>query len=274
MVLANLIKAGIRYCKSHPSQVYAVASSGCIVLSGIFAFRAGTKASRILDKHREDFNMCDPYDKAAKRQVIKETILDILPSLLPAIAFGSLGIACNIGGHISNMNKIASLTSIASVAANQLSDVNTELKEKFSENKVKAIQTEAAQRRFRKDKPNDGDEIKYLIETGGDVPCTIPYMGTYFCTTYDKVNRAIQNMAYQCAESGEVTLADLYLKLGLKPKGACHDISWNEEDLEYSMDNFGTPIPKLPMIRTTTLMEFDDKPWLAIIFDKYHVKEY
>ena len=269
-----LIKAGINYCKSHPSQVYTVASSGCIVLSGIFAFRAGTKASKILEEKRRDYYDCYPGDKAAKREVLLETLAALAPSLLPAVAFGGLGIAFNICNHVNHLNTVASLTSIATIAANQLSDVNEEIKDRFSESKAKAIQTEAAQRRFRKDKPNDGNELKYLIETGGDVPCTVPYMGTYFYTTYDKVNASIQNLAYQCADSGEVSLADLYLKLGLKPKGACHDVTWNEDDLEYVVDNFGTPIPKLPMIRTTTLMEFDNKPWLAIIFDNYHIKEY
>jgi len=264
----------INFCNRHSSQIYTAASCGCIVLSGIFAFRAGTKASKILDMAKEDLNKCSPNDKVTKREIAKDAMKAMIPSMIPAVAFGALGIACNVKNHTNHVKEIASLASVASMAAKQLSDVNEEIKDKFSENKVKAIQTEAAQRRFRKDKPNDGNEIKYIIETGGDVPCVIPYMGTYFYTTYDKVNSSIQNLAYQCAESGEVTLADLYLKLGLKPKGACHDISWNEEDLEYSMDNFGTPIPKLPMIRTTTLMEFDDKPWLAIIFDKYHIKEY
>lgn len=272
MGILTLIKSGVNYCKSHPSQIYTIASSGCIILTGIFAFRAGTKANKVLKEKRIKY---DEYsdDKEIKRKILVDTIISLAPSLLPAVGFGALGIACNICNHVKHVNTVASITSIATMAANQLSDVNEEIKDRFSENKVKSIQTEAAQRRFRKDKPNDGNELKYLIETGGDVPCVIPYMGTYFYTTYDKVNASIQNLAYQCADSGEVSLADLYLKLGLRPKGACHDITWNEDDLEYVMDNFGAPIPKLPTIRTTTLMEFDDKPWLAIIFDRYHVKE-
>ena len=85
-------------------------------------------------------------------------------------------------------------------------------------------------------------------------------------STHEKVRQAIENLGYQCADEGKVTLNDLYLKLNIPPKDWAYGVKWDYKDLRYETDNFGVPIPKLP-IETTTILGFNDKPCLGIRYD-------
>ena len=266
MNLNDIYQKGWKWAQDHSSELLTGAASIGVVLTGVFAFRAGTKAAHILEAKREDWKDTDPEDKETKRTIIFETVKEMAPSTVPAIAIGIFTIVCGLKSQAISAARISTLTSIAGMTAKQLSDINLELTESFGEKKAKQIKDKAMQRRYTQENPNDEKECKYLIDCGGDVLCCDIYGDVYFMSTHEKVNQAIEALGYQCADEGSVTLNDLYLKLQIPPKDWAYGIIWNYKDLRYETDNFGVPIPKLP-IETTTILGFNDKPCIGIRYD-------
>lgn len=266
----DICNKGLSWAKDHSTQILTGAASVGVVLTGVFAFRAGTKAAHILEAKREDWRDTEPSDKETRRAIIFETVKEMAPTTIPAVAIGIFTIVCGLKSQSISSARIATLSSIAGMTAKQLSDINTELNESFGEKKAKQIKDKAFQRRINKELPNDQSEIKYLIDCGGDVLCRDILGDFYFTSNHEDVNQAIQNLAYQCADEGNVKLNDLYLKLGIPEKGWADVIGWSYKDLRYETDNFGVPIPKLP-IETTTVLSFDNRPCIGIRYDDYNI---
>lgn len=266
MALQDILDAGMKWAKDHSSQIFTGLATAGVVATGVLSFRAGTKAAGILEAKREDWKDTDPEDKETKRTIIFETAKEMAPTVIPAVVVGVFTIVCGLKSESINSSRIATLSSIAGMTAKQLKDINEELHDSFGEKKAKQIRDKALQRRFDKEKPNDKEECKYLIDCGGDVLCCDIYGDVYFMSTHEKVRQAIENLGYQCADEGKVTLNDLYLKLNIPPKDWAYGVKWDYKDLRYETDNFGVPIPKLP-IETTTILGFNDKPCLGIRYD-------
>lgn len=266
MSFSDIWDSGVQWCKDHSSQILTGLASVGVVATGVLAFRAGTKAAHILEAKREDWKDIDPDDKETKRTVIFETAKEMAPSILPAVAVGAFTIVCGIKSQSISSARIATLTSLVSMTAKEIKDINSELVDSFGDKKAKQIRDKAMQRRFNTEHPNDEQECKYLIDCGGDVLCCDIYGDVYFMSTHEQVKQAIENLAYQCADEGNVTLNDLYLKLNIPHKDWANSIIWSYRDLSYEVDNFGVPRPYLP-IETTTILGFNDKPCLGIRYD-------
>lgn len=262
----DIFEKGVSWAKAHSSEIFTGCAAVGVVITGVLSFRSGMKASKILEEKREDWKDTASDDKETKRTIVLETAKELAPSVIPAVGVGIFTIVCGIKSQRINSARIATLTSIASMTAKQLSDINTELNESFGEKKAKQIRDKALQRRFNEEHPNDKSEMKYLIDCGGDVLCCDIYGDVYFISTHENVNRAIRDLSYQCADEGNVTLNDLYLKLNVPTKDWAYSIRWDYKDLRYETDNFGVPIPKLP-IETTTILSFDNKPCIGIRYD-------
>lgn len=269
MSFRDICKSGWSWCQDHSSQILTGCASVGVILTGVFSFRAGLKAADILEAKREDWKDTDPDDKATKRAIVLETAKEMAPSVIPAVALGAFTIVCGLKSHAIDSSRIATLSSVAGMTAKQLSDINEELKNSFGEKKAKQIRDNAVQRRYSKEHPNDEQECKYLIDCGGDVLCCDIYGDIYFMSTHEKVKQAIENLGYQCADEGNVSLNDLYLKLTIPPKDWAYGIVWTYKDLTYETDNFGVPKPKLP-IETTTILGFNDQPCIGIRYDLPH----
>lgn len=266
MGIETMLSHGIGWCKAHSPQLLTGGATIGVILTGVLSYRAGLKSERILNEKRKEFKYIDPDDREAKRSILFETVKDITPYVLPAVVVGGLTIVCCNKAQAINASRIATLSSIVGMATKELTDVHEEMVETFGEKKAKQVRDKAMQRRFNKEHPNDGEECRYLFDCGGDILCCDIYGDIYFTSTHEKVRQAIENLSYQCADEGNVTLNDLYLKLGIPTKDWANSVVWSYRDLKYETNNFGVPIPKLP-IETTTILGFNDKPCLGIRYD-------
>lgn len=265
-IIENTIIAGTAWTKAHTTELLTAGIITGVVGTGIFSFKAGLKAARILDAKKQDLMDIHPDDREAKRAIIGEAIKEMAPSILLASAIGLGTIACTWKAYSFTSAQIATLTGIAGLSAKQIADLNAEMLESLGEKKTKQIRDKAIQRRFNQENPNDGEECRYLIDCGGDVLCCDIYGDVYFMSTHENVRQAIEALGYQCADMGKVDLNDLYLKLKIPPKDWAAGVIWTYRDLIYEPNNFGVPIPKLP-ITTTTIIGFNDKPCLGIRYD-------
>ena len=262
----KLIFSGINWSRAHSSQLLTAGITSGVVLTGVLSFKAGTKAGVILKEKKADWSDTDPNDKETKREIVVETVKELAPVIIPAVIAGGLTIFGVWKSYSIHMSKIATLTSIAGITTKQIKDINDELQETCGEKKARQIRDKAMQRRYSYEHPNDGEECKYLIDCGGDVMCCDIYGDVYFMSDHETVRQAIERLGYQCADEGSVCLNDLYLKLGIPPKNWADAVTWTYRDLKYETNNFGVPIPRLP-IETTTVLGFNDRPCLGIRYD-------
>lgn len=256
MGLSNsLVKIGRLFVK-HSPKILTVTSGICTVATGVLAFKAGTKSSKIIEEMKEDIRDC-PEDK---RGIILDGAKRMAPHIIPPIITCIAGVACAGKAQSINAKRLLDISSVAAMSAAQLGDLNKELKE---EDKMK-LANKAVEKRL-----NMTPETQhYILDAGGDVYCSIPYLNVDFVSDYETVNQAIENLAFKCANRGGVTGTDLLELLGIYDYVGPSDIFyWSSADL----DNC-TGCPKLP-IETTTVMRYD-KPCLAIYFRDYNVKKY
>lgn len=256
----------INWVKTNPTKVLTGMTIFGIAVSTFMAFRTGTKAGRIMDSVKKDWAEAGS-DKETKKEIIEDVCFEIGPSAVATAIVFCLTIACCIKNHKINSATIAKFSTIAGIATKQISDINEELIETLGEKRAKQISDKAYQRRWSKEHPNKGSEIKYIYDCGGDVFCGDTFCNVYFTSTYEKLNQAIENLSYQCAEEGQVNLNDLFSKLGgIDYIPICDSVVWTYRSLRFEVDNFGNKIPRLP-IYTTTFIAWNDRPCLGLRYD-------
>lgn len=255
----------INWVKSNPSKVLTGITIFGLTVSTLMAFRTGTKAGRIMDSVKKDWAEAGS-DKELKKEIIEDVAFEIgPPAIATAIIFG-LTIACCVKNHKLNSATIAKFSTIAGIATKQITDINEELIDTLGEKRAKQISDKAYQRRWNKEHPNKGSEIKYIYDCGGDVFCGDTFCNVYFTSTHERLNQAIENLSYQCSVEGKVNLNDLLMKIGVDYIPICDSVVWTERSLRFEVDNFGNRIPRLP-IYTTTFIAWNGKPCIGLRYD-------
>lgn len=256
----------INWIKNNPTKILTGATITGIIVSSILSFHAGTKASRIIDEAKEELEKTDPNDKEIRREIMFDAGKKMaIPTISTLVTIG-LTIFCCVKNHNLNAATIASISSLASISAKQVADINAEMINSLGDKKAKEIRGKALKRRFDIDHPNDGNEFKCIEDCGGNILCGDAYTDKYWSGSVERMNRAIEDLAYECADMGKVSLNDLYLKNGAKYCPIAETVIWTLRDLTYVEDNFGNRRPKLP-IETTTFVAFNGKPCLGLIYN-------
>lgn len=243
------------------------------VLTMIFSFKAGMKVNKVIsEKKSENENP----SKEEKKEIAKEVILESAPSVFISLASLVGTIACGVASYKMSSKKIGELqnnlsnvAAVAGIATSQLKGITNEIKEEFGENKYKKIRDKALSN--MEDEPEG--EMHYILDTGGTVYCCIRMLGIEFISTYDKVRNAIENFSYKVDHEGMGNAMELLYTLNIFEGPEVSDlIFWTSSDLHWEVDNFDNKYPRLP-IETTTIM-LHDRPYLAIVFDDYHIKKF
>ncbi|MBP5598430.1 MAG: hypothetical protein J6Y02_23890 [Pseudobutyrivibrio sp.] len=256
MGLSNSLMTFGKLLVKHSPKILTVASGVCTVATGVLSFRSGVKSSKIIEDMRKDIQV-HPENK---KKIILDGTKKMAPHVIPPIITCVTGIACAGKAQSINTKRLLDISSVAAMSVAQLGDLNRELKE---EDKIK-LANKAVEKRL-----NMTPETQhYILDAGGDVYCSIPYLNVDFVSDYETVNQAIENLAFKCANSGGVTGTDLLELLGIYDYVGPSDIFyWTTANLDSS-----SGIPVLP-IETTTVMRYN-KPCLAIYFRDYNVKKY
>lgn len=256
----------INWVKSNPTKVLTGLTIAGVSLASVFSFYAGTKAEKVIEAHRYDWEHTYPDDKETKREIILDAGKEMILPTLPAIFFIVLTIFCTVKNHKLNAAEIASLLTLGSLSSKQLADINTELIESLGEKKAKEIRGRALARRFNEDHPNCNNQFLAIEDCGGDVFCGDAYTNTFWMGSHERLNRSIEDLAYDCVNLTKVSLNDLYLKNGLEYCPIAETIVWTLRDVTYVEDNFGNRIPKLPIETTTFIAKWNNKPCLGLIY--------
>lgn len=234
-----------------------------VITTAYSAYKAGLRAEKILEQHRQDMEDCYPDDREAKTEVMKDTAKKMIPTVAPAVIMGGVTIACIAGTHSVSSRKIAALSAAYSLSENTVRNLNEKMNEMLGEKKARSIKDAIMKDKLKADSEKDkkvfaGDQV--VIPGDGTVLCKDLYSGRLFYSTAEKIKQAIAKCSYDIVSDMYISLNDFYSEIDspqLQPIPMGEDLGWNIED---------TMSGKLP-ITLTALLTDDNKPCLCLDYD-------
>lgn len=225
--------------KQHVDDILTGLTIPLIIATGISAYKAGPKVTKVMEHHRKAMDALDDKAdeikeekyKVLKRHICAQTVEDLAPAVLPPIIFGTLTAAAAIGSNRYSSRKVAAITAAYEITRTALHDYKDEIK-KIVPKKAEEIGAAVVQKHTREEPiPSDN----YIYSTGrGDVLCKDIYTKVYFRSSFDEVQKAINSLSAKVRAETWMTLSDLYYELGVSPDKippVASDIGWHDSDL-------------------------------------------
>ena len=218
--------------KNSPAILTGLAVAG-VVATAISAYKAGPKINRIMEVHREKMDKVeeikdDEEYHMRKRETIAETAKEIIPAALPMIIFGSLTATCVISANTVSSRRIAAISAAYEIASRSLTDYKEKIEE-IVPKKADEIKDAVIKKRVQEDPLPPED---YIYSTGhGDILCKDIYLKTYFRSSHDEIQKAINKLSQMVKDDEWVSVSDLYYELGVKHiPPIANDIGWHADD--------------------------------------------
>lgn len=261
-ILELLEKAEVFTKKNSPAILTSLAIVG-VISTAYSAYKAGTRANKILKTYREDMRDCHPDDKGAKRAVMGETAKKMIPVLAPPVIMGGTTIACIVGSHSVSSKRIAVLSAAYNLSESTVKNLNGKMEEMLGEKKARAVKDAIMKDKLKADSEKDRkilSDNSMVIPSNGTVLCKDLYSGRLFYSNAEKIQQAIAKCSIDIVSDMYISLNEFYdaidsPQLERIPMG--DDLGWNIED---------TQDGKLP-ITLTALLTDDNKPCLCLDYD-------
>lgn len=219
------------------------------------AYKAGLKASIILEKHKKAMENIEKGDKEAKKEATIETVKSMTPVLLPPIIMGVASAACIIGSNTISSKRVAVLSAAYSLSERTVKDLNGKMTEILGEKKTRQIKDAITKDRLQKD---DIKEKEILLTGSGDVLCKDYYSGRFFRSSSQKVGLAVNKLSVMARNEMYVSLNDFYDLLNIPRLPLGEDFGWIAEDTE---SNGNLPI------NLTAILTEEGVPCLCIDYE-------
>lgn len=261
-VMDFLEKTEIFTKRNSPAILAGLAIVG-VLSTAYTAYKAGSKADKILEEYRKDMRDCRRDDKEAKRAVTTETVKKMVPVLAPPIIMGGATIACVVGSHSVSSRRIAALSAAYSLSESTVKNLNSKMEEMLGEKKARAVKDAIMKDKLNADSEKDKKILsdgQLVIPNNGTVLCKDLYSGRLFYSNAEKIKQAIAKCSYDLISDMYISLNDFYESINSPqleriPMG--EDIGWNIDD---------TINGQLP-ITLTALLTDDGKPCLCLDYD-------
>lgn len=225
-----------------------------LVSTGYMSYKAGSKAHDIMVKYHEDKGLIKPDDKDAKKAILKETVKDLTPILLPPIIMGAFSATCIIFSNRISTKRVAVLSAAYSIADSRLKDYQQKMLENLGEARAQKVREAIAKDDLSKDPVPNPTQI---VVGDGTVLCKDYYTKRYFQSTPEKIGAAINSLTADVLCEMYVSLNDFFEKIGLEQIPMGDDLGWNADDALGG---------KLPIYYTACLTS-DNRPCLVIEYD-------
>lgn len=220
------------------------------------AYKAGLKASAILDERKKNLSEIRKGDKEAKKEITMNTVKKMTPVILPTVIMGVTSAACIIGSNTISTRRVAVLSAAYSLSERTVKDLNGKMTEILGEKKARQIKDAITKDRLQKD--GDPKEKEIILTGTGDVLCKDYYSGRFFRSNAQKVGLAINKLSVMARNEMYVSLNDFYDLLEIPRLPMAEDFGWTAEDTE---SNGNLPIS------TTAILAEDGTPCLCVEYD-------
>ena len=218
------------------------------VTTGVLSFRAGYKASEIVEEEAQAFFAEHP-DHDVVDFDMKTKIQLVWAQLIPPVGVGAFTIAAIIAAHRIDANKAAALAAAYGVSERALTEYKDKVREKLGEGKEQALRDEIAAERLQKDPVQDKQVI---IAGSGEVLCYDNISGRYFQSSMEELKQAENQVNYELVHHNECSLSFFYDKIGLPATRHSNEVGWNSNNLLE--------------LNLSTQMSTDNRPCIVVDF--------
>jgi hypothetical protein len=226
--------------KNSPAILTGLAIAG-VVATAISAYKAGPKIEAIMAEHKMKMDLLKERSKirasadeeseetkSERKEIIADTAKKVIPAVAPMVIFGGLTSACIISANTVSSRRIAALSAAYEIASRGLSDYKEKVEE-IVPKKADEIKDAVIKKRVQEEPVPPEDHI---YSTGhGDILCKDIYLKTYFRSSHDEIQKAINKVSQMVRDENWVTVADLYYELGVRHiPPIANDIGWHVDD--------------------------------------------
>ena len=237
--IMTLIDKGFKFADEHQREIMLGGAIAGAVITAVSGFRAGLKASKILEEQKAKIDDLDikaaesEFDeetyKAKKNEITVETVKKMAPVVAPLVISTAGTIISVVSGYKVASNQIAVLSSLYSMSEKAYSDYQEKTKEIVGEKKESDIKAAVAEKKIVSNPPKfEGDTI---INTGkGTTLCVDEWSGRYFYSAPEEIRKAFNIINKRMMDEYYISLNELYDELGLPDIKLGDDIGFNIDD--------------------------------------------
>ena len=201
--------------------------------TGILAYRSGMRAHDILERHHEDMDLVDEDDKEAKRAVMSETILDMIPVIMPPLIMGTFTIGCIFMSNQINAKRIAVLATAYGISEKKLREYQDKVTDILGEKKAQDIRESISKDHIEQFEKENGpiSNIQPLYTGYGDMPTIDEFSKRVFGSSCAKIDAVVSRLTQRVFVENYVSLNDLYDELGLERLPHGDRFGWIADDI-------------------------------------------
>lgn len=248
------------YTKEKSPAILAGLAIAGVVVTAYSAYKAGSRADKILAEKKKDLKDCAPGDKAAKRTVIKEAVKEMVPVVLPTAIMAGTTIGCIVGSHKISARRLAVVSAAYSLSESAVKDLNGKMEEMLGEKKARSIRDAIMKDKLDKDINPIPSQCTVYTDGNRYILCKDLYTGRFFHSNAEKINRAINQINIDILTRDFVSINDFYEEIDaddLEPAPMGDEVGWHVSDTRGS---------RLP-ITLTALLTKSQEPCLCIDYD-------
>lgn len=259
MDLKKLISSIGTNMKKNSPIILTGAAIGGVVLTGISAFRAGFKAHDFIEEKKNDYIMTASDDKDARRTVLKEEVIGLVPYVAPPIIFGGLSITAMVASTKISSKRIAVLSAAYQMTEAAFIEYKDKVKELLGKSKDKKVRESIIQDKINETYPEAVKNNQIIVVGDADVLCLDGLSGRYFKSTANAIDAANIALSKDILMEMFIPVNALYEKLNIPSIDLGEDFGWEIDDL--------TPEGLLPIHISGGLNPETREPCLCLEYD-------
>jgi hypothetical protein len=239
----------------HSTTILSAAAVGGTVATAVLTGRSTIKAVDIIEKKREELEENLKFPEVKLEISKTDKVKWVWRQYLPPVATGVLTIGCIIAANKISSKKIAALTVAAGVSERALTEYKEKVVEKLGVKEDQKIRDAIAEDRVKADPSS-----KVIVVGTGKVLCYDSLTGRYFESTMEDIKRAENKVNFELINFMECSLSHFYDEIGLPSTTYSDMVGWGNNG----------PVE----VKFSTVFSADDRPCIAIDFNKMPVHDY
>lgn len=234
--LKNAAKLLSHYTRKHSPEILTAIGVAGMAVSVVFAVTATPKAIKLIEKEKEE----------AEKEYItkKEVAKTIWKCYIPAAVTFAASAACIVGASKINFERNTALATAYTLSETAMMEYKKKVVEEVGTEKEATIQTKATSEKIE-GTPSVVNQM--FVSGGSDVRCYDELSNSYFFTTVDKLDKAVNELNRRMRDENYISLNDFYYEIGIEPNGLGDMLGWNIDNgyikLQYTahLDKSGNP---------------------------------
>lgn len=231
MNLKATIASIVLFCDKNSPTILTVFGIGGTAATGLLAYRSGVRAHDILERHKKDMEIVDEDDKEAKRAVMRETVSDMVPVVMPPLIMGAFTIGCIFMSNHINSKRIAVLATAYTMSEKKLRDYERKMNEMLGEKKTQDIRESISRDRLEEYEEKNGVPVLTTCQYG-ELPTVDEFSKRVFGCSCQRIDGIVAKLSARVFRENYISLNELYDELGLERVQMGDKFGWIADDIE------------------------------------------